>query len=133
MAGLKSVVSGEVLRVRVRYQPATWISTRARFIINTNQPVVDRRIVNLECSADMVGNNAFFEALNAAINDDGVIHAVRDLLDGWGKSPWFRLRKKLKVRAVVLYWLGLTEARMAAGGPAEARDRAAFAAEFGSD
>ena len=133
MGDLKSIVTDPVMRVRTRnYQPAADISIRARFIINTNQPVADvtGRIVDLDCSADMVGNQAYFVELITAINDDEVIGAMHNWLKHWSKSPWARLGKKMRVRAIVLYWLGLTEPRMAPGGPAEARDRAAFAAEF---
>ena len=42
---------------------------------------------------------------------------------------WARVRHVLRVRSIVVYWLGLTETLMAPGGSARKRDRDAYEAE----
>jgi len=42
--------------------------------------------------------------------------------------PWERVRRKLRARAIVLYWLQLTEHLMSGGGAAFARDHAEYEA-----
>ena len=44
-------------------------------------------------------------------------------------SPWARLRTKLRVRAIVVYWLFLTTPLMRTGGKAAKRDLASFHAD----
>lgn len=39
-------------------------------------------------------------------------------------SPWVKVRARMRTRAIVLYWLGLTEALMEEGGVAYERDMA---------
>ena len=45
-------------------------------------------------------------------------------------SLWARVRSFVRARAVVVYWLGLTEHLMAPGGAAEARDRMDYDMDF---
>ena len=80
-----------------------------------------KRFTFIQCSNARVGDQAYFQALYAAIHDAGTISAVCKFLRH--RPLWARVRARVRARAVVVYWLGLTEHLMAPGGAAEARDR----------
>ena len=135
---LRAVMSDAHLRVREPGQPDATIGTRASFVVDTGPMApmmgeVDRwRVTFLQCSGARVGDDAYFGALHAAIRDVAAISAVREFLRRRGASrrPWARVGQKLRARALVLYWLGLTEHLMAPGGPTESRDREEYAEDF---
>lgn len=131
LPALRTVMTSLHLRVHEPHQPPTTIEMRASFVVMTNAALeVDANDVRcftfLQCSSARVGDLAYFQALNAAIRDASSVSAVHAFLRRRGLGPWARVREKLRARAVVLYWLGLTEHLMAPGGPAEARDREAY-------
>ena len=128
---LRTVMTGRQLVVREPHQPPVAVEMRASFVVTTNAALEVgandiRRFTFLQCSDERVGDLAYFEALHAAISDDAVVGHVRAFLRHRSDRPWARVRERLRTRAVVLYWLGLTEHLMGPGGSAETRDRDAY-------
>ena len=118
--------NNHMLSVRNLYQPPTTIQVRARFVVITNEALhVPQNHFELftfiQCANARVGNQTYFQTLHAAIHDAGTISAVCKFLRH--RPLWALVRSFVRARAVVVYWLGLTEHLMAPGGPAEARDR----------
>ena len=102
------------------------IQARARFVVTTNEALhVPQNHFKLftfiKCANTRVGNQAYFQTLHAAIHDPGTLSAVCKFLRH--RALWTLVRSFVRARAVVVYWLGLTEHLMAPGGAAEARDR----------
>ena len=133
--GLRAAMDDGHLRVRELYQPSTAIQMRARVVVSTivALEVAENDIGHftfIQCSNARVGDQAHFQALYAAIHDAGTISAVREFLYHRPLSAWARVRARVRARAVVLYWLGLTEHLMAPAGVAEARDRADYEVDF---
>ena len=62
-----------------------------------------------------------FEDVHRLMKDRDVRYTFWDYLK---KGRWGCLRRKLRVRAIVLYWLKLTESLMEPGNAAFARDHA---------
>lgn len=121
-----AIDNNHVVSVRNMYQPPTTIQVRARFVVTTNEAldVAEndlKRFTFIQCSNARVGNQAYFQTLHAAIHDAGTISAVCKFLRH--RPLWALVRSFVRARAVVVYWLGLTEHLMAPGGAAEARDR----------
>ena len=121
------------ISVRELYQPPTTIQVRARVVVTTsvalNVAETDiERFTFIQCSNARVGDQAYFQALCAAIDDMGTVSAVCKFLRH--QLLWARVRSFVRARAVVVYWLGLTEHLMAAGGAAEARDRMDYETDF---
>ena len=109
------------------------IQVRARVVVTTSVAldVAEnelKRFTFIQCSNARVGDQAYFQALRAAIDDAGTVSAVRTSLRH--RLLWARVRSFVRARAVVVYWLGLTEHLMAAGGAAEARDRMDYEMDF---
>ena len=109
------------------------IQVRARVVVTTNVALEVaesdlKRFTFIQCSNARVGDQAYFQALHAAIHDAGAISAVCKFLRH--RSLWARVRAFVHARVVVLYWLGLTEHLMAPGGAAEARDRMDYGMDF---
>ena len=130
---LRAVMDDGHLNARELYQPDTTIQMRARVVVTTNVALdvaeIDlKRFTFIQCSNARVGDQAYFQALHAAIHDAGAISAVCKFLRH--RSLWARVRSFVRARAVVVYWLGLTEHLMAAGGAAEARDRMDYEMDF---
>ena len=122
-----------LISVRELYQPPTTIQVRARVVVTTSVAldVAEnelKRFTFIQCSNARVGDQAYFQALRAAIDDAGTVSAVRTSLRH--RLLWARVRSFVRARAVVVYWLGLTEHLMAAGGAAEARDRMDYEMDF---
>ena len=122
-----------LISVRELYQPPTTIQVRARVVVTTSVAldVAEnelKRFTFIQCSNARVGDQAYFQALRAAIDDAGTVSAVRTSLRH--RALWARVRARVRARAVVVYWLGLTEHLMAAGGAAEARDRMEYEMDF---
>jgi len=132
---LRTVMTSRQLRIHELHQPPVAIDMRASFVVMTNTPLevgVDdtRRLAFLQCSGARVDDLAYFETLCAAIRNTGAIGHVLAFLRRRAMRPWARARERLRTRAVVLYWLGLTEHLMAPGRSAEARDRVDYEAIF---
>ena len=122
-----------LISVRELYQPPTTIQVRARVVVTTSVALDGaendiERFTFIQCSNARVGDQAYFQALCAAIDDTGTVSAVCKFLRH--RLLWARVRSFVRARAVVVYWLGLTEHLMAAGGAAEARDRMDYETEF---
>ena len=80
-----------------------------------------RRPLHIRCGNGLVGNDVLFGDLYRLMKDRDVLHTFWDYLK---KDRWGCLRRKLRVRAIVLYWLKLTEPLMEPGNAAFARDHA---------
>ena len=80
-----------------------------------------RHIRHIRCGNGLVGNDVIFGDLYRLMEDRDVLHTFWDYLK---KDRWGCLRRKLRVRAIVLYWLKLTEQLMEPGNAAFARDHA---------
>ena len=65
---------------------------------------------------------AYFERLYQTLNNHDTICTFWSYL--MGLSLWGRVRTRLRIRAIVLYWLGLTEKLMEESGVAYERDMA---------
>ena len=114
-----------VPQVRVRIVVTTSVALDR--IENDVQRDIER-FTFIQCSNARVGDQAYFQALRAAIDDAGTVSAVCTSLRH--RLLWARVRSFVRARAVVVYWLGLTEHLMAAGGAAEARDRMEYEMDF---
>ena len=130
---LRTVMADGQLTSRSLYQPRTTIQIRARVVVTTNVALEVaesdlKRFTFIQCSNARVGDQAYFQALRAAIDDAGTVSAVRTSLRH--RPLWARVRAFVRARAVVVYWLGLTEHLMATGGAAEARDRMEYEMGF---
>ena len=122
-----------LISVRELCQPPTTIQVRARVVVTTNVALEVaesdlKRFTFIQCSNARVGDQAYFQALHAAIHDAGAISAVCKFLRH--RHLWARVRAFVHARVVVSYWLGLTEHLMVAGGAAEARDRMDYDMDF---
>ena len=80
-----------------------------------------RHIRHIRCGNGLVGDDVLFDDLHRLMEDRDVLHTFWDYLK---KDRWGCLRRKLRVRAIVLYWLKLTEQLMEPGNAAFARDHA---------
>ena len=126
-----------LVRSRYLFQPPATIQVRVRIVVTTSV-ALDRiendvqrdieRFTFIQCSNARVGDQAYFQALCAAIDDMGTVSAVCKFLRH--QLLWARVRSFVRARAVVVYWLGLTEHLMAAGGAAEACDRMDYETDF---
>ena len=99
-----------------------------RVLITSNDPPPEnfilglkRRPIHIRCGNGLVGNKLIFEDLHRLMEDRDVIHTFWDYLK---KGRWGWLRHKVRIRAIVLYWLKLTESLMEPGNAAFARDHA---------
>ena len=130
---LRAVMDDGHLNARELYQPDTTIQMRARVVVTTNVAldVAENdleRFTFIQCSNARAGDQAYFQALHAAIHDAGAISAVCKFLRH--RHLWARVRAFVHAHVVVSYWLGLTEHLMVAGGAAEARDRMDYDMDF---
>jgi hypothetical protein len=99
-----------------------------RVLITSNDPPPEnfilglkRRPIHIRCGNGLVGNKLIFEDLHRLMEDRDVIHTFWDYLK---KGRWGWIRHKFRIRAIVLYWLKLTEPLMKPGNAAFARDHA---------
>ena len=88
---------------------------------------LNEHVVQIQCGYAKVVDDAYLQGLYGLVARPDTMRTVWAHLKG--TSPWARLRTKLAARAIVVYWLSLTEKLMAPGGTAAIRDRLEFEAE----
>eukprot|EP00966_Prymnesium_polylepis_P303586 7013021-Prymnesium_polylepis.1 len=119
-AGFRSLLTDPQMMYR-RIGPVN--SYQRVLMINTSDAfIADRRVYPIQCGVEHVGDTAYFERLYQTLNNHDTLCTFWSYL--MGLSLWGRVRTRLRIRAIVLYWLGLTENLMEEGGVAYERDRA---------
>ena len=71
-------------------------------------------------------NGIHLPAFREAIESDAALATLREVL----RDPWAPVRRKVRARAIAVFWHGLTAHLYAPGGAGRKRDRAAFEADF---
>ena len=122
---LKVLISASVIKWRspeFDYAQRIIPNNRAYIITTNTRPnpsvVMDRRILYIECRP----MDAMTDAVSGMMRDghSGKGPMIRSYLKN--RARWGRVRHKLRLRAIVLYWLDLTKTLMQPGGVAFERD-----------
>ena len=83
---MRTIVTDSTIRVRSLYCTAANVKSYTRFFLDTNfvDSIPDehgeRRFFIIKCNEEKIGDDAYFEALRAAIADDRAIRALFDFL-----------------------------------------------------
>lgn len=125
---LRMLISHSTIRVRSIYDDERIVQSRHAFTVETNAlpplSVPDsRRFLCIQCPPPPQDG---WGGANQWLVDNGrdLGRTIRRYLGN--RVLWARVRRKLRLRAIVVYWLYLTEARMERGGVAFERDHAEF-------
>jgi hypothetical protein len=124
--GVRSLMTDDILRVAS--VPADYtIRNVARCIIlsQTEPNTIDRRFFPIRCSDEHTGDQTYFDRLIAVIQSPNAIRTFWSYLKR-NKGLWARLRRRLYIRSIVLYWLDLTKPLMQEGGAAFDHDMTEF-------
>ena len=128
---LRSLMSDDMIRVRLPFVAAFMIRnvTRCLVLSNTEPDTLNGRLFPIRCGDGHIGDQAYFERLNAVMQSPNALRTFWSYLKRRG--PWVRVRHRLYLRSIVLYWLDLTKPLMEEGGAAFDHDMAEFE-EWGS-
>ena len=120
---LRSLMTDHVISI-----PATRavIHNYIRCIVVTHvEPVqTRRRLYPIRCGVEVVNDGPYFERLHDRLESRDTLRTFWDHLKR--RSPWARVRHRLYVRAIVLFWLNLTEPLLEPGGAAYEHDMAEY-------
>lgn len=128
---LRSLMSDDMIRVRLPYVADHMIRnvTRCLVLSNTEPDTLNGRLFPIRCGDGHIGDQAYFERLHDVIQSPNALRTFWSYLKRRG--PWARVRHRLYLRSIVLYWLDLTKPLMEEGGAAFDHDMAEFE-EWGS-
>ena len=128
---LRSLMSDDMIRVRLPFVAAFMIHNVSRCLIlsNTEPDTLNGRLFPIRCGDGHIGDQAYFERLHDVIQSPNALRTFWSYLKRRG--AWARVRHRLYLRSIVLYWLDLTKPLMEEGGAAFDHDMAEFE-EWGS-
>jgi hypothetical protein len=131
LARIRYLISDDMIRTRVPFVAALMIRnvTRCLVLSNTELDTLNRRLFPIRCSDEHIGDRAYFERLHAIMQSPDALRTFWSYLKR--RSLWARVRHRLYLRSIVLYWLDLTKPLMEEGGAAFDHDMAEFE-EWGS-
>ena len=127
----RSLISDDMIRLGVPFVADHMIRnvTRCLVLSNTEPDTLNGRLFPIRCSDERIGNAAYFERLHDVMQSPNALRTFWSYLKRRGL--WARVRYRLYLRSIVLYWLDLTKPLMEEGGAAFDHDMAEFE-EWGS-
>ena len=126
---LRSLMTDNTIMPDLRHFPNGVVRNVTRCIVlSLTEPehTLHGRLHPIRCSGEHANDQAYFQRLHAFLQSPNTLRTFWDYLKRRGL--WARVRHRLYLRSIVLFWLDLTKPLMAEGSIAFEHDMAEFQA-----